>query len=446
MRTEAPPRTTPPEGDAEGDGRAAPDRVARVAVAAAALLVAVTAAWGLWLNSRGTGVALGAAPLAGVYRLGVTPWIVLPIALGAAFSWWGLPVARRAPWRVLLWASFLAGAAWPVALALVEGPAGLTEGVTNRWEYLADLDRVGTPSAFLATFTDRIDGFVTHVRAHPPGLLVLLWGVDHVGLAGPGWVAALMIAGGAAAVPAVLVAARDIAGERAARSAVPFLVLAPTAIWVATSADALFAGVGAWGVTLLILATGRRAIRGDLLAAGGGLMLGVGLFLSYGLVPVGVIPLAVAIVRRRVRPLVAAGATVVLVGLAFAWFSFWWPEGLRETTREYYEGIAAHRPFGYFVLANLAAFAVAVGPATVGGLALLRDHRLWVVVGAAVLAVAVANLSGLSKGEVERIWLPFAAWVGLASVAVTTGRGPRAWARAQAITALVVQVGVATIW
>jgi hypothetical protein len=442
VRTEAQLRTTVPESR----DPIRPDRAARRAVAATAVLVAVTAAWGLWLNSRGSGIALGAAPLAGAYRLGVTPLVVLPIALGGAISWWGFPVARRAPWGSLVAASFLAAAAWAVVLALVEGPGGLTEGVTNRWEYLADLDRVGVPSEFLATFTDRIDGYVTHVRAHPPGLLLVLWGLDRIGLAGPGWPAALMIAGGAAAVPAALVAARDIAGERAARAAAPFLVLAPAAIWVATSADALFAGVGAWGVTLLILATGRRDIRGDLLAAGGGVTLGAGLFLSYGLVPLGVIPLAVAIARRRIRPLMLAAAAILLVGLAFAALGFWWPEGLRETTREYYEGIAGHRPYAYFVVANVAAFAVTVGPATVAGLALLRERRLWLLVGAALLAVAAADVSGLSRGEVERIWLPFVVWAGLASAAVTTSRRPRAWAVAQVATATAVQVGVATIW
>jgi hypothetical protein len=438
------PRTGQPGEVSEPTPRG--ERTARLVAGLGALLVVITAAWGLWLDSRGRGVGLGAAPLTGDFRLTLTPWVVLPVALAAAGVRWGPALARRAPWGTLLWASFGAAAAWAVALALVEGPPGLTEGVTNRWEYLADLDRVGAPGAFLATFTERIDGFVTHVRAHPPGLLVLLWWLDRFGLGGPAWTAALMVTGGAAAVPAVMMAAREIAGEDRARAAAPYLILTPAAVWIATSADALFAGVAAWGIALLILATGRDDRAGDLQAVGGGLLLGLGLFMTYGLLPLGLIPLAVSVTRRRIRPLVIGGSAVVAVALAFAGSGFWWYEGLQETTREYYEGIAARRPYGYFVFANLAAFAVAVGPAALGGLAVLRDRMLWSVVGAALAAVAIADLSGLSKGEVERIWLPFWVWVGLAAAAMATSRHPRAWLAAQALTALVVQAGVATIW
>jgi hypothetical protein len=422
------------------------ERGARRAVGVAILLVVVTAAWGLWLDSRGRGIALGAAPLAGDYRLTLSPWVVLPLALGVGVVRWGPSVARRTGWRTVLWASLGATALWAVALTLVEGPAGLTEGVTNRWEYLADLDQVTGPGAFLSTFTQRIDGFVTHVRGHPPGLLLVLWWLDRLGLGGPQWAAGLMIAGGAAAVPAVLVAAREVAGEDRARGAAPFLVLAPAAVWIATSADALFAGVAAWGVALLILATGRGRPRRDLQAVGGGLLVGLSLFLSYGLVLLCVIPLAVGVARRRIRPLLVGGLAVAAVALAFAGLGFWWFDGLQATHREYYQGIAARRPYGYFLLANLAAFAVAVGPAVVGGLAVLRDRGLWLLVGGALMAVAIADLSGLSKGEVERIWLPFDVWVGLAAAAVAVSRRPRAWLAAQAATALTVQVGVATIW
>jgi hypothetical protein len=173
---------------------------------------------------------------------------------------------------------------------------------------------------------------------------------------------------------------------------------------------------------------------------------GLGLFLSYGLVLLGVIPLAVGIARRRIRPLVLGGLAVAAVALAFAGLGFWWLDGLRATHREYYQGIAARRPYGYFLFANLAAFAVAVGPAAVGGLAVLRDRGLWLLVSGALLAVAIADVSGLSKGEVERIWLPFAVWVGLAAALIAVSRRPRAWLAAQAATALTVQVGVATIW
>ena len=47
--------------------------------------------------------------------------------------------------------------------------------------------------------------------------------------------------------------------EPTARLAAPFVAVAPTAIWIAVSADAYFAGVAAWGIALLALA--ERAAR-----------------------------------------------------------------------------------------------------------------------------------------------------------------------------------------
>ena len=47
-------------------------------------------------------------------------------------------------------------------------------------------------------------------------------------------------------------------------------------------------GVGAWGVALLVLAAHRSGTRQVALALAGGIVLGVGLFLSYGLALVAV--------------------------------------------------------------------------------------------------------------------------------------------------------------
>ncbi len=65
-------------------------------------------------------------------------------------------------------------------------------------------------------------------------------------------------------------------GSERARAAAPFLVLAPAAIWIETSADAFYAGVCCWGAALVILATGREGRRADALALAGGLLLGLG--------------------------------------------------------------------------------------------------------------------------------------------------------------------------
>jgi hypothetical protein len=257
-----------------------------------------------------------------------------------------------------------------------------------------------------------------------------------------------VIAGGAAAVPATLVAVRAVAGEVAARAAAPFLVLAPAAIWVATSADAFYLGVTAAGIALLAAAgagSGVRGRRGDALAAGAGLALGGACFLSYGAVLAAPIAAGVAVAQRRWRPLLVAAGAALAVAAAFAAAGFWWPDGLAATRHAYFDGVASRRPYGYFLVADVAAFALAVGPAAAVALARLRpslDRTAWLV-GGALLAVVLADVSGLSKGEVERIWLPFVPWV----LAATATLGPRrGWLGLQAGAALALAAAVRTPW
>jgi hypothetical protein len=268
--------------------------------------------------------------------------------------------------------------------------------------------------------------------------------MQRLGLGGAAPFAAVVIVAGAAAVLSTLVAVRELVSEATARRAVPFLVLSPAAIWLVSSADALYAGTGAVGVAAIVIATGRRGRRSDVLAAAGGLVLGAGLFMSYGLLLLLVVPIAVAVSRGRVRPLFVAGAAMAVVGVTFAAFGFSWVDGLWATRAEYASSVATLRPYSYFLFANIAAFAVTLGPAPVGGLALVRDRRLWVLLGAALVAMAAADLSGLSKGEVERIWLPFWPWVAIAAAALETRL--RWWLAAQAGLAITLQTFLRTPW
>jgi methylthioxylose transferase len=418
-------------------------RQGTIAVTLWALLIGISAVWGAILVSADDRLLLGAPPLMGRFdpRIG---GIAIPATLAMLAAWLAPRLAATLPWRRLLWASFAAAALWAVALALADGSSGLVRPLDYRFEYLHDVPLVASPGAFLDGFVDHIDRYTTHVRSHPPGFLLALWSLDRIGLGGSGSAAALVIAGGAAAAPAVLVALHEAAGEARARAAAPFVALAPAAIWIATSADALFAGVAAWSVALLILATEAKG-KGDALAIGGGILFGAALFLSYGAALLALVPLAVSVARRRFRPIAigAAGTALVLLALGAAGFS--WFEGLSATRREYAESVARFRPYAYFLVANLAAFALAVGPATAAALERLRKPGVRLLVGGALAAVAVANLSGLSKGEVERIWLPFAPWVIVACAALPAVRR-RVWLAAQLSTGLVVQTLVRTSW
>jgi heme exporter protein D len=341
-----------------------------------------------------------------------------------------------------------------VALALVDGTSGLTRPMELTGHYLLDVDQVGSPGDFLRGFTDRIDDYGVHVRSHPPGLVLLLWGLAQVGLAGSGAAAALVIGGGAAAVPALLLITRELAGEAMARRALPFLVLAPAALYVASTGDALFAGVGAWAAAGVVLATGRLGRWSDALAAAGGAAFGVALLLSYGLTLLVLLPLAVAVVRRRARPLVvAAGAGTAVLGAA-GLAGFWWIDGLLTTRGEYLESVASIRPYGYFLFANLVGLAIVVGPATLAGVARLVGaeglaRRLVLVVGPVLAMVALADLSGMSKGEAERIWLPFALCLLPAGALVAEARDAgavRRWLWVQVGCAVAVTAFVRTHW
>ncbi|MCU0268998.1 MAG: hypothetical protein MUF83_10150 [Acidimicrobiales bacterium] len=373
--------------------------------------------------------------------------VLIPVAVGAALVALAPLAARLLAWPVLLVAAPLASTSWAAALARVDRGGGLTRGLLHEQEYLTDLPRIsGDPGGFLRTFTEDIATYHVHVRGHPPGFVLLLSGLDRLGLATPGWIAALCLAGGAAAVVAVLVTARDVAGEDVARRAAPFVVLAPAVIWVATSADALYAGLAAWTAALLVLALRRTGRRADLLALGGGVLAALAVLGSYGMVLIGAVPLVVAVAERRVRPLLVGTASAVATLALLVPFGFWWPAGLAATRHEY-DILPLERPFSFFVVANLAAWGLALGPATAVALARLRDRRLWLLVGGGVAAAVAADLSGLSNGEVERIWLPFTLWVLPAGAVLAVRAWPaRAWLALQAATAVVIVATVRTEW
>src|SRR5581483_3496633 len=109
-------------------------------------------------------------------------------------------------------------------------------------------------ATLLRTFAGRIPGlrpesWTTHVAGHPPGALLVFVGLDRIGLPGGAPAALLCVVVGSTAV--VAVALRALGADAAARTALPFGVLLPGAIWIGVSADGLFAGVLAWGVALL---------------------------------------------------------------------------------------------------------------------------------------------------------------------------------------------------
>ena len=379
------------------------------------------------------------------WRLGRSAAWSVAVAL-LVIGWWSR-VSERLGWRSLLALAGVTAVGWALALALVDGVLGITDPLRSP-QYLQTVPQIHDLGTFLSTFTDRIAGYNVHTQGHPPGMVVFLWVLDRLGFGGLHWYAALVYAGGGVSVVATLVAARDVAGEAVARRAAPFLVLAPAAIWW-SSGDPFFAGVGATAAALLVLATNHDGRRADVLAVLGGLAFVATAYLSYGLVLLALIPIAVAVVRRRARPIVlAAGVGVVMLLVITAVSGFAWWDGAAATRERYYAGVGGIRPYDFFLVADLAAFAIMIGPAAVAGLAHRpRTRAFGAVVLGAVGAVLLADLSGLSKAEVERIWIPFVPWVVLAATAVaTTRRSTRGWLAAQALVTILVAVGVRSPW
>lgn len=417
------------------------------ALALWAALIAVAWGWGTALNDAGTRILLWAPPLAGRWDLQAQPEILVSIVLAAALVTRAPRLAPLLAWRPLLAVTALAALAWWVALAFAGGAIGISAPLEGPHEYLTAVPLVESPGNFISTFTERLGDYPTHVRSHPPGMVVVLWSLDAIGLGGSAWAAALVLLVAASSVPAVLLAARSIAGEETARRAAPFVALAPAAVWIATTADALFMGISAWAVALTLLAITNRGRRSDIQALGGGLLFGASLYLSFGLALVAVIPLLVAISARRVRPLLVAGAGVAVVATGFVALGFWWLDGLGAVREQYFLGVASTRPYDFFLLSNLAAFAVALGPAVAIALGRIRERRLLVLVAAALAAVTLADLSGMSKGEVERIWLPFLPWALLATAALPQGlTAQRLLLGAQLALGVAIQASLATLW
>ena len=432
---------------AAGHGR--PTAVVAGALAAAAALVAAAVAWGRALVADAVPVFLDAPPFVGRWEWRWPPglWAAAGLAVALVAVW--VPATERLRWRGVQICSAACSAAWAVALAASAGRDALSEPLTTRFEYLPLARRIEDPGSFVRTFVDRLPGFPTHVKGHPPGAVLAFVGLDRLGLSDAG-VAAVVLAVAASAAPAALIALDRVAGRDPARRAAAFVGLAPAVLWTATSADAMFMGVGAWAVALgAVAATSDRTRTTVVAGTGSGLVAGAFLSMSYGAVTLlgPLWALAVwAAWRRRGPALVAALVGFVVVPGALALAGFSWLGGLEATRAAYLDGVAPDRPYPYFLVANLAALAVAVGPATVAGTAWLRDRAAWLLVGGALAGAVAADLSGLSKGEVERIWLPLVPFLVLATSSIRGRTARRTFLAAQLAVAVLLQAWLRSPW
>jgi len=433
-------------------GRTGTARHTAIALGAWLLVVAAGRWWGLVLLRHHADLTLPEPPLLGSPGPGIGLSLLWPVLVGGLLVLLAPRLIERLRWPLVPWATAAVAGSWGLAVALVEGAAGLTRGLAGPTELQADVPKVAAgPLRFLATFTSRLPGYDVQVRGHPPGMILLLALLQRVGLGGTGWAAALGVTGGCLAAALAVVTAAEIAGREVARRAAPFVAIAPAAIWIVTSSDAFYLGVATAAVCAVVIAlhrSGRASTRWAIL---GGVLFGATLMLSYGLVLVALVPTAVAWRQRRPRPLFVAGVTTAAVLTTMGLTGFWWPLGLLAT-RTQYERLHVWRPWWYFAVADISAWALALGPALAVALGRLRDRRLWLLVGGGLLAALGADLSGMSEAEVERIWLPFTIWVLLAGAALWperargAGLAVRAWLGLQVVSTIAIVATIRTQW
>jgi hypothetical protein len=437
---------------------------ALVLVAAAVLLPSLD--WGvrprLDIGPERFATHAEAAPLFAAWEIHASWGTVPALLIAAAAVLWGPLVAQRLPWRALTLSSWAVACAWAFALAMIDGwQRGFAGRLTTRDEYVSQVPGITDIPAALRSFSSRIldfqpNSWVTHVSGHPPGALLTFVWLDRLGLHGGAWAGLLCLLAGSSAAAAVLVGVRALANEQTARRAAPFVAVAPTAIWVAVSADGYFAGVAAWGLALLAVAVHGRARFAWLTAAAAGLLLGWAVFLNYGLGLLGLPALAILVsapgLRSALRVFGPAALAALAVAACFTVAGFFWFDGYTLVQQRYWQGIANDRPFQYWWWANLACVVCAIGLGSVAGLTRAFDRTairarsgLHLLLLAMLIAIACADLSMLSKAEVERIWLPFTVWL-TAAPALLPVRSHRIWLALNAIGALAINTALVTNW
>lgn len=442
-----------------------------VALGAALALIIVAAVVGYEMNRHGLPIVLPRPPLLAFWHPHVgwgTPLAILSLLLGLRLQ----HLVALLSWRRLLLAGWLLNLAWMCSLALVDGvQRGWIDVLLDPNEYLHDLHRISDPWTFLSSFTHYIAFgpgvggdlvWTTHVAGHPPLTTLIFWMLARIGLGGGFWAGALCILVASAASVALPVTLRELGAEAAGRRIVPFIALFPGAVWMAVSADGLFAGVAVSGLALVC----RGAVRGRIVTSLlGGQLLGVAVFLSYGLVLFGLVVLLILLLTIRQRdlrsivvPWLGATAGFISVAAVHLALGFNWFDGLAALRVRYYQGIASQRPYSYFIYANLAAWLISCSPLLAIGIgrsiaALTRgraeqwaEDRLAALLAlSGVLSALIADLSGLSKAEAERIWLSFGV-IAYSGLALLRGQSARLALIASAIWALLVNHLLNTGW
>lgn len=423
---------------------------ARLVPAAGFVAMAATVATGLWL-ARHDGEELGLPfpPFIGRWAPNATLWALVAAGLLALAVWAGprllSPALRPAAFAAAVYALTLvlrlalgATSGGTDGLARVFDPDGF-EGPN---EYLPALTALTYgPGFFLDRFAELVPALPVHAAGHPPGLLLVM---DMFAIDTPGRLAALCIAGGALIAPLAYALGRQLLDERRARIAGLLTALAPSVLlFGATSADALYAVLG-------LLAAWPLASRRLPARIAGALLLAAASLFAWSLLAVGAWAALLAWRRNGIKDMLGLGAlcgTVLLaVHAVVAALTGFDPIGTLEATEQVYRfGIAAERPYWYWLAGSPAAFLLMLG-LPIAWLALralgARDDTAIAI----FAVIAIAAIAGFTKAEVERIWLFFAPFVCLAAATALDERRLRPALALLAAQALAWELAWNTVW
>lgn len=409
-----------------------------------------------WVAVR-SGAALGtrSAPFIGSYRFALGFASLLAPAVAAVV----LLAAYRdrfdiLPWPRLQLAAWVGATLWALALASVDGAAGLTRSLEAPGNYLNDVPRVGDdPLAYVRAYTADPDGHSIAARGHPPAPILLLWALHRLGLSDRLALGVLVTALGALVTPLVLSAVRGVCGEVAARRYAPVLMLAPYAVWVAVSVDVVVAVLGAAMVAMGVRASAqnRTGWRAGLWALLCGVTLGVAALFSYAAPWLGLSVVCLYFARRRPFLNIATGLGALLPVLGAQLAGFVWTEGLQLARADYATRVEPNRSALVWSAISLVVLLLAAGPPLVRSLARLRNTPGWPFLVGAGGAVAFSVAFGLARGGAEAAWLPFFPWLTVAAVAPVQQGGepppsPLLLVTVGAVTAVIIEAVLATSW
>lgn len=363
----------------------------------------------------------------------VGPEIVIPLAIGAAFL---SAVPRVMGLRLPLFLATLVAFTWlfAVTLAIQSGhirtfdggrlPGGdaaiLSSPFERRSEYYAAVplvERMG-PRAFAERFP-QLDVphstlLPTHVSTHPPGAPMFLWALSELTGGSVLAVSLLVTLIGALGALPTYAMAKEVYGERVARTAAVLFACSPGVIvYSATSMDVVFMTAVAVAAAALV-----RAPRSAGWAVGAGALTAVALCITWGALGLGVVGVGVGLLALRdgarlrdvaVRGLLAV-AGLVLGALAIELLTgidlvaSYGPTYSRQT-----HYLTYHRSAAYWLVGNVVALLITAGIAQTS-LLVAETRRRWrerrpgfeTVVW---VALAASTLSMAFKGETDHNWL-----------------------------------------